>query len=593
MIINSKTKIDINQNFKIQAGPGAGKTQFLVNHINNVLQNSDKLSCTRKIACITYTNTAVETILKRLGKGISNKVEVSTIHSFLYCNIVKPYCSFLPTEYDVCVAKVKGHDDPFVNYKYVNNWLERDEWDKLKHPNTRKQLLSMPTLNKALQNWLLSMKCNLEEGKLFFACDNSKAKAYDKKTKKTIGLNSTNLNILQKGLIDYKKLHWKDGRLDHEDVLFFSYILIKNNPFILTILRAKFPYFYIDEFQDTNPVQTFLLEEIRKTESIIGIIGDKAQAIYGFQGANVSLFTNFMINPLNSHTMNENHRSTNQITTFLNNIRKDINQQPCKNIEDINVTILIGDRNKSYSEAVLICNNETVVSLARDNITSNAMKNELEGNKFDRKLIEKYSEQDSNGDRKNYIISFIQSVELAKNMKYKEAIKKIEWLYRSMEDPKKHALYSLSNILNQYNRYEKGTLMDFYTVLSNSLHVKLAGFKAGAIKDFYENNSYRDMAICVNIIDDTSNHITIHKAKGDEYSNVFVIGNNDTLKLLLKPELDNSEEQRIFYVAMSRAQRKLFIQLDELSDRDEKKIIKLYSVNINRVGIGEEQNDDN
>ena len=60
MIINSKTKIDINQNFKIQAGPGAGKTQFLVNHINNVLQNSDKLGCTRKIACITYTNTAVK-----------------------------------------------------------------------------------------------------------------------------------------------------------------------------------------------------------------------------------------------------------------------------------------------------------------------------------------------------------------------------------------------------------------------------------------------------------------------------------------------------------------------------------------------------
>ena len=78
MIINSKTKVDIDQDYKIEAGPGAGKTQFLVNHINNVLQNSDRLSCTRKIACITYTNTAVETILKRLGKGISNKVEVST-----------------------------------------------------------------------------------------------------------------------------------------------------------------------------------------------------------------------------------------------------------------------------------------------------------------------------------------------------------------------------------------------------------------------------------------------------------------------------------------------------------------------------------
>ncbi len=84
--------------------------------------------------------------------------------------------------------------------------------------------------------------------------------------------------------------------------------------------------------------------------------------------------------------------------------------------------------------------------------------------------------------------------------------------------------------LNKYNQYKKGTLMDFYTVLSNILYVKLTGFKAGAIKEFYDNNSYRDMAICVNIVKDTSNHITIHKAKGAEYSNVFVTGNNNTLK---------------------------------------------------------------
>ena len=66
------------------------------------------------------------------------------------------------------------------------------------------------------------------------------------------------------------------------------------------------------------------------------------------------------------------------------------------------------------------------------------------------------------------------------------------------------------------------------------------------------------MAICVDIIEDTSNHITIHKAKGAEFKNVFVIGNKDTLSLLLKPDLMNNEEHRIFYVAMSRAKKKLF-----------------------------------
>ena len=114
--------------------------------------------------------------------------------------------------------------------------------------------------------------------------------------------------------------------------------------------------------------------------------------------------------------------------------------------------------------------------------------------------------------------------------------------------------------------------MDFYNVLCDALNVKLSGFKKGLIKDFYENTSYRNMAICINIVEDTSNHIIIHKAKGAEFMNVFVIGNKDMLNLFSKPDLENNEEQRIYYVAMSRAQRRLFIQFDSLSEADEKKI---------------------
>ena len=82
MIINAQTKLNIEQDFKVQAGPGAGKTEFLVNHITNVIQTSEKLERMKKIACITYTNTAAQTVLQRLGKSVSNRVDVSTIHSF-------------------------------------------------------------------------------------------------------------------------------------------------------------------------------------------------------------------------------------------------------------------------------------------------------------------------------------------------------------------------------------------------------------------------------------------------------------------------------------------------------------------------------
>lgn len=224
-----------------------------------------------------------------------------------------------------------------------------------------------------------------------------------------------------------------------------------------------------------------------------------------------------------------------------------------------------------------------LVSLSRDNITSNAMKAVVEDSNLDKKLLEDYSEYDSNSDRRNHISSFIKAIELAKNSKYKEAIKNVEWIYRKDSNPRKRALSNLSILLKRYDEYSDGTLMDFYNILCNNLELSLSEFRAGSIKEFYKNTLYRKMAICVNIIEDTSNHITIHKAKGAEYDNVFVIGNKDMLSLLLKPNLDDNEEHRVFYVAMSRAKKKLFIQLHSLNDEVEEKIINKYLITLKRI----------
>lgn len=583
MIINAQTKLNIEQDFKVQAGPGAGKTEFLVNHITNVIQTSEKLERMKKIACITYTNTAAQTVLQRLGKSVSNRVDVSTIHSFLYRNVVKPYCSFLPKEYGIYVQKLKGHSDPIVINKYLRLWLEKEDFNQLKHPSTKNQLLKMPVLNKALQNWLLSMKPSYKNNDIKFICDNTKAQEFDKKSKKIIRINKESLDILEKKLLCYKKIYWENGIINHDDILFFSYVLIRDYPFILTILRAKYPYFFIDEFQDTNQVQDFIINKIRQKGCIVGVIGDKAQAIYGFQGAQVALFENFKVDSINSYTISENHRSSEQIVTFLNSIRKDIRQESRSGIEDSDVSIMIGNRNKTYNEATNNCCNEPLISLSRDNITSNAMKMNLEGNNLDRKLIEKLEEIDSSTQRKNIIVPLIKAIELAKNTKYKDALKIINSIYKNKNNTQKIALYSLLNMINKYEEYSNGTLMDFYNVVCRFLDFKIPGFRKGKIRDFYKNTLYKNVAICVDIIEDTSNHITIHKAKGTEFKNVFVIGNKNTLKLLLKPDLMNDEEHRIFYVAMSRAKKKLFIQFDSLDFNNQKKIEEYYDVNILRV----------
>lgn len=81
---------DIDSNFRVFAGPGAGKTTWLIDHLQVILKTSCRLNITRKIACITYTNVAAEEVMKRLSCD-KCRFDISTIHSFLYRNIVKPF----------------------------------------------------------------------------------------------------------------------------------------------------------------------------------------------------------------------------------------------------------------------------------------------------------------------------------------------------------------------------------------------------------------------------------------------------------------------------------------------------------------------
>lgn len=92
------------------------------------------------------------------------------------------------------------------------------------------------------------------------------------------------------------------------------------------------------------------------------------------------------------------------------------------------------------------------------------------------------------------------------------------------------------------------------------------------------------MALCVNITEDISNHITIHKAKGAEYENVFVVGNKSFWDFLMNPDIEENEEHRVFYVALSRAKKRLFMCLEDLSSSDENYIREKYAVEIERIG---------
>ena len=231
---------------------------------------------------------------------------------------------------------------------------------------------------------------------------------------------------------------WEKGVCVAEDVLFFGYQSVGNAHSFLKVLRAKFPYFFVDEFQDTNPIQAAILHQIGQSETIIGIIGDTAQSIYGFQGAEPAKFTSFNLPEMIDYQMAENRRSTNEIIQVLNGIRSDIQQISYNDETGVLPTIIVGQTNDSLRWSKEQCGGEKICSLSRDNITSNAMKREISGVLFNDKVFEELQEKDkpssSNRYRSKVVIACIKATELAREGKFKDSIKELENVFKVKTD---------------------------------------------------------------------------------------------------------------------------------------------------------------
>lgn len=568
--ITSNDQIPIEQHFKIIAGPGAGKTHWLVNHIKNTVKNSVRLEKTRKIACITYTNIAVETIMKRLGTSIANRVEVSTIHSFLYRHVVKPYLFLIADEFEVNFKKVNGHESISPRYSIIRKWLESHKRvDDLVAPNTWKQLLREEKFDSLLR-WLENLQYRYDsEENLKLVGNPEKAGAIKKVAE-----------ILEDDLISYKKLFWSNGKIDHDDVLFFSYVLVTKYPFILKVLRAKFPYFFLDEFQDTNPIQSKIIKLIAEEETIVGIIGDPAQSIYSFQGASLKEFNNFQLENMVEYQILENRRSSNQIIDLLNSVRMDIVQNKYKNIDNDVPILFIGKPIDAFNRIKQLYGEDIIIhTLSRDNLTANAMKSMITLDGMNTNLLTIFKEADTDPKRYKIILNSVESVEFARIGDYKNALEKMKELFSDYSNKEKinNSIILLQELLRNYSNYKDKPIMDFYNILKPYFK-SMAGFRKGAAKDFYNRNLYKHIAICINYKDDISHHRTIHKAKGDEFENVLLISKSS--EFLISPDLENEEEHRIYYVGMSRAISLLFIVVPKLLEKEQKFIKEKYSIRI-------------
>ncbi len=306
---------------------------------------------------------------------------------------------------------------------------------------------------------------------------------------------------------------------------------------------------------------------------MIGIIGDKAQSIYGFQGADANQFEAFDLNGIVDYNMLDNRRSTNQIIDCLNIVRPGFIQNKYNNTNSELPCVLVGSIKSAFTKGKELSLSDFVHTLSYKNVISNAMKKEMNNNIPTGNLFHSLSETDSNKDRQTAVSICIKATEFAIHNRFKDALKELEKLFKEYKDlSKKEALKHLVLLRNKYHEYCNGTLLDYHAFITT--HIKqVAGLRKGAALDFYTTHSYQQMAVCVNIIEDDSLHRTIHKSKGAEFENVLLILEKEQdLSFLLTPNLNDEEDHRVFYVAMSRAKNRLFISTPTLSAANRAKL---------------------
>jgi DNA helicase-2/ATP-dependent DNA helicase PcrA len=535
-IITSEQPIPIDEPFKVSAGPGAGKTHWLINHIKNVVSNSHNLDVVKKVACITYTNVGTDTITSRLNMS-SDVVEVCTIHSFLYANIVMPYAHLIAKDFKLQLNGLVVIDDS----------------------NFKSEGIAALVLKHIGKSWLDTKIYLKGLSGAMWRYENHEYNYYKPDYPQAYRINGKKLYVANDWYLGFKKWLWSKGYMSFDDILYFSYILLSRYPNIYKLIKAKYPYIFVDEFQDTVPFVVDFLSRLGNEGIIVGVVGDRAQSIYDFIGATVTQFYNFTVPGQKEYEIRGNRRSTKQIIELLNIVRPDFLQDWLNGTEGMTPELLVGDMLDCYQQCIEKSGTNEIQSLAYQNVLANSMRKK-NGVREVENILE--MDFDSNADRQMKIKALIKAVEYTRMSDLRNAWHQLDII----DHDRTLTIVFLRRLLDGYNDYSDGNLMDFYNFLVNDVHIKMTKIIGKAIKDFYLNHTYADAALGVNSGDTNNKHKTIHKSKGEEFDNVFVILKEEKdIEFLLSPNLNGNNTHRVYYVAASRAINRLFINVPSLS----------------------------
>lgn len=318
-----------NKSTLFNAGAGAGKTYSLIECLKYVIREEGRNleNKNKKVICITYTNVATNEIKERLGN--TNLILVSTIHERIWSLINnKLYQSKLvEIHIEYTKEKIKEENEKLKNNKKYSSYNKEEKSyinEIISKTNIKIQFLNKDNFEEELK------KENISD-KIFFDMKVTNFKEIYKKLKKISKLenclkeieNKKYKNIEYTPLFNFDVLH--KMKISHNTLLEYGYRMIKKFDLLKQIIIDRYPYIFIDEYQDTDEkvvkIMNLLDEYSKKINHkfYVGYFGDYVQNIYnsGVGELIEELHTN-----LDNVYKKYNRRSAKEIIEVANKIKK-------------------------------------------------------------------------------------------------------------------------------------------------------------------------------------------------------------------------------------------------------------------------------
>jgi DNA helicase-2/ATP-dependent DNA helicase PcrA len=573
----------------IVAGAGAGKTKTITHRILHLMMGGVN---SENILAITFTNKAA----KEMRERVIDLVEKTP-------QLVKRGVPFISTFHSLGVQILKENSDLLKLPRHFNIFDKADS-------------------KKALKDAILALGLDPKEHleKVQHIISSEKGKGVDIKEFEERGSFDYTSELVKKVWMRYETTLVKEHALDFDDLLLKTLKLLKKYPEILEKYQDRFLYIHIDEYQDTNRVQNSIVELLAKKYRNICVVGDTDQNIYSWRGAEIKNMLHFekTYPEVQTFFLEQNYRSTGNILAVANQIiEKNHFRIPKKLFTENSTGEKVGlfKGRSEFDEAHFIAmkskelilkgvKGEDIAVLYRANFQSRVLEDAFLAHGVQYQMLgTKFFERKEVKD----IVSFIKASLNSENLS--DFIRIINVPPRGIgKTTVQKVIQGLEAELPENTKIKiinfRKMLIDFKTILVTkklSESIKYI-IKTSGIEDLYGTGTEEDTERLENIMElvslateydeypaeegvekfltDTAlvsdqdsltdekqgvKLMTVHSSKGLEFDSVFISGLEENLfphkKMYMdkKSGEDKEEERRLFYVAVTRAGKKLFL----------------------------------